>query len=205
MDKATADFYRHYAEQGAIRTEAPESAVSTYFERAFVKGGKVLDIGSGSGRDLAVLCGRGFDAYGIEPNDAMRAFAAQRHPVLQSRMQPGSLPLAGMPFGGRFDGIVCNAVMMHLPEARLADAWQSMRNVLQPGGRLLFSLPAMRADLLEGDRDKDGRFFQNHSPAAIDSMLRAFGFSRIDLGSEAITTYPEISWTIFLYELKVLP
>jgi SAM-dependent methyltransferase len=202
MDSATADFYRHYAEQGAIRAEAPESAVSTYFERAFAKGGKVLDIGSGSGRDLAVLCDRGFDAYGIEPNDAMRAFAAQQHPALQSRMQPGSLPLSGMPFGGRFDGVVCNAVLMHLPEVLLADAWQSIRSVLKPGGRLLFSLPAMRDDLLDGERDRDGRFFQNHSPASIDAMLSAIDFSRIDLGSQARSVYPEISWTIFLYALK---
>jgi SAM-dependent methyltransferase len=201
MDSATSAFYKQYAENGAIRAEAQESAMSTYFARAFIKGGKVLDIGSGSGRDLMVLRQKGFDAYGMEPNDAMRTFAAQSHPELKARLQAGSLPLRGDPFGGQFDGIVCNAVLMHIPDARLAASFESIRQVLRPHGRFLFSLPSMRPDLLEGDRDRDGRLFRNHSPALIGAILKALGFSRIELDSQASSVYPDIRWTIFLYAL----
>jgi SAM-dependent methyltransferase len=55
---------------------------------------------------------------------------------------------ASLPFGGQFDGVACSAVMMHLPETQLANAWQSMRSVLNPGGRVLISMPRMRPDLL---------------------------------------------------------
>lgn len=169
MDQATTDFYRHYAEHGAIQAEAAQSAISTYFELAFKAGGKVLDVGAGSGRDLAVLCKRGFDAYGIEPNDSMRAVALQNHSELAARLQPGSLPLSGAPFGGQFDGVLCSAVMMHVPREQVLNACKSIRSVLKPNGRVLVSLPSIRADLLDGDRDQDGRFFQNHSPAFLGS------------------------------------
>src|SRR5438067_12494529 len=113
LDPATARFYARYVEQGAVRAEAPQSAISNYFELAFTPGDKVLDVGSGSGRDVAVLLDKGFDAYGIEPNDAMRDFATRNHPALATRIQSASLPISGSPFGGRFDGVVCNAVLMH--------------------------------------------------------------------------------------------
>jgi SAM-dependent methyltransferase len=202
MDQATTDFYRNYAEHDAIRGEAPQSAISRYFETAFKGGGKVLDIGSGSGRDLTVLCKKGFDAYGIEPNDAMRTFALKNHPELAVRLQCGSLPTIGVPFGGQFDGVVCSAVVMHLPEEQLLRSCASIRSVLKPNGRLLISLPSMRADLLEDERDKDGRFFKNHSPAFLYSVLKSLGFSQIDLG-HATSEYPDIIWSILLFELSV--
>lgn len=202
MDSATTDFYRHYVNDGAIQSEARQSAISRFFERAFKQGGKVLDAGSGSGRDLAELRKQGFDAYGIEPNDAMRTYAEQKHPDLKTRMQPGALPLTGKPFGGEFDGVLCNAVLMHIPADQLQSTWQSLRRVLKPGGRVLFSLPSMRPDLLENGHDRDGRFFQNHDPLSIASILEALGFARITLGSDATSVYPDISWTIFLFELN---
>jgi hypothetical protein len=49
------------------------------------------------------------EAYGIEPNDAVRTHALQKHPDLLTRLQAGSLPLAGTPFGGLFDGVAASA------------------------------------------------------------------------------------------------
>jgi SAM-dependent methyltransferase len=201
MDQATADFYRHYAERGAVQAEARHSAISAYFDLAFKAGGKVLDVGSGSGRDLVILGEKGFGAYGIEPNDSMRAFALQNHPELSARLQYGSLPLTGTPFGGQFDGVVCSAVMMHLTEEQLSGSWESFRRVLKPNGRVLISLPLMRPDLLKDDRDKDGRLFKNHSPALIESLATSLGFSQIDLGSQATSEYADIIWSIYLFEL----
>lgn len=180
MDRATAEFYKHYAEEGAIQAEAPQSAMSKYFELAFKVGDKVLDVGTGSGRDLAELCKQGFDAYGIEPNDSMRTFSLQNHPDLAARLQPGSLPIIGTPFGGQFDGVVCSAVMMHIPEKELLRSWKSIRSVLKPNGRVLISLPFMRPELLEDDRDRDGRFFKNHSPESMNHLLKSLGFSQIN-------------------------
>jgi SAM-dependent methyltransferase len=201
MDRATSDFYKHYAKHGAIQAEARESAISKYFDLAFKSGDKVLDVGSGSGRDLALLCEKGFDAYGIEPNDSMRTYALQNHPELATRLQPGSLPIIGSPFGGRFDGVVCSAVMMHVPEQHLLRSLKSIGGALKPNGRMLISLPFMRPDLLKDDRDKDGRFFKNHSPTFLDHLLTSLGFSQIDLGSQAKSEDSDTIWSILLFEM----
>jgi len=198
-DLPTARFYQNYAGQDAIQAEAPQSAISRYFDLAFKAGDKVLDIGSGSGRDLAVLIGMGVDAYGIEPNDGMRAFALKKHPQLGARVQSGSLPLTGMPFGGHFDGVVCSAVLMHVPEEQFLSAWVSIRRVLKPYGRVLFSVPSMRPDLLKDERDGDGRYFKNHSPDLVGRVLASLGFSRLELGAEAIAAYPDVTWSIYLF------
>jgi SAM-dependent methyltransferase len=205
MDPATTEFYKNYVKHGAIAAEAPESAISRYFESAFEAGSKILDIGSGSGRDLALLRAKGFDAYGIEPNDAMRAFALQKHPDLLTRLQPGALPLSGMPFGGNFDGVVCSAVMMHIPEDQFRESCESICRVLKPDGRVLFSLPRMRSDLLADERDQDGRFFRNHPPAIVDAVLKSLGFSRIELGGEATSAYPDVTWSISLFRRAQAP
>lgn len=201
MDQATADFYRHYAEQGGIDGEAARSAISPYFELAFPGGARILDVGSGSGRDLAALRDLAYDAYGIEPNAAMRSYAVRRHPALAGRLQAGSLPLADAPFGGGFDGVVCSAVMMHLSGAELADAWRSIRSVLRPQGRVLVSIPCMHEHLLSDGRDADGRLFQNHLPEGLAALVAPLGFVRIGLDAQARMELPDTTWTILLFAL----
>ena len=159
MDHPTTDFYTRYAAD-AILSEAARSAASRYFAHAFKPGGKVLDVGAGSGRDLAVLRAMGFDAFGVEPNEAMRAFALQTHPELDGRIVAGALPQLGAPFGGGFDGVVCSAVLMHVAPADLPLSALALRALLAPGGRSLVSLPFMQPNLLAGERDADGRYFQ---------------------------------------------
>jgi 2-polyprenyl-3-methyl-5-hydroxy-6-metoxy-1,4-benzoquinol methylase len=56
------------------------------------------------------------------------------------------MPELGMPFGGGFDGIVCSAVLMHVPDHEMFDAALAIRALLKPRGRLLLSLPLSRGE-----------------------------------------------------------
>lgn len=200
MDRMTARFYESYVEHGTIDAEASHSAISKYFPHAFKAGDKVLDVGSGSGRDLAVLLGNGVDAYGIEPNGSMRTYSLQKHPELAGRVQVGSLPVTRVPFGGNFDGVLCSAVLMHIREDCFTEAWTSILKLLKPNGKVLFSLPSIRPGLLRDHRDNDGRFFENHRPDIAGSLLTSLGLGEIDLGVEATSVYPDITWTVSLFE-----
>ena len=64
----TTAFYDQWAATGE---EAPRSAMSRRFEAAFAPGSRVLDVGCGKGRDVVALLDMSFDAYGVEPNDAI--------------------------------------------------------------------------------------------------------------------------------------
>ena len=105
----TNAFYDDWAANGR---EAERSAISSRFESAFAPGARVLDVGCGKGRDVVALLDMGFDAYGSEPNDAMRARALARDPRMAGRIESSALPELGQPFGGRFDAVVCSAVLM---------------------------------------------------------------------------------------------
>ena len=112
VDAATAKFYSLQASEIALRYESVASPVARFFGAAFAIGSRVLDIGAGSGRDLSELLTSGFDAYGVEPSEALATLAVAHHPELTGRIARGALPQIGEPFGGGFDGILCSAVLM---------------------------------------------------------------------------------------------
>ena len=194
----TTAFYDDWAVHGQ---EAERSAVARHFEAAFAPGARVLDVGCGKGRDIVTLLDLGFDAFGVEPNDAMRAAALARDPRMADRLAAATLPDIGQPWVGGFDGILCCAVLMHLAPSDLAPALEAMAALLRPGGRLLLVLPEMRVELLADGRDPDGRQFTNHPPEHVQGLLAGLGFGlmfRDDVAAQATDT----QWRVLLFERR---
>ena len=191
----TTAFYDHWA---AVGEEAPRSAMPRHFESAFAPGARVLDVGCGMGRDLAVLLDMGFDAWGVEPHGAMRARAIERHPRLAGRIATTALPALGQPFGGGFDGIVCSAVLMHLSDDALPASFAALAAAARPQARLLMAVPEMRPALLADGRDPDGREFANHAPERVQQLLADLGFALCRLEDLATTT--DTRWRVMLFE-----
>lgn len=183
MDAGTSRFYDDYAPRLAA-TESRRSAMLAHLLAALPAGAWVLDVGAGSGRDMAALHELGFEPFGVEPNAAMRETALRAHPALAGRLADATLPGLGRPFAEQrpqgFDAVVCSAVLMHLPPDELPGALASLVRQLRPAApddaashrpTLLLSLPEMDATQLAGDRDADGRRFHNHAPADVAALL----------------------------------
>ena len=195
LTPGTAAFYDDWAANGQ---ENPRSAISHHFESTFAAGGRVLDVGCGKGRDLVALLDMGFDAYGIEPHAAMRAQACARDARVPGRVVEATLPDIGQPFGGGFDGVLCSAVLMHVPPAALPASLAALAALLAPGGRLLMALPHMQDELLVDGRDPDGRQFANHAPEHVQALLLGHGLGLL-ARTELATPSPDTRWRILRF------
>ena len=192
----TTAFYDAWAAAGA---ENPRSAMSHHFESAFAPGARVLDVGCGKGRDVVALLDMGFDAYGVEPNDAMRAQALARDPRVRERIAAAALPELGVPFGGGFDAVACSAVLMHLSAEALPASLAALAAVLRPRARVLLAVPEMLPGLLAGGRDPDGRQFENHAPGHVAALLAPHGFTLLR-AADIPTPSADTRWRVLLFE-----
>lgn len=69
----------------------------------------------------------GHDPYGVDATVEFVEIAQRLHPELMGRIIQSSLPSLEPPFGGRFDGVLCSAVLMHLPLTELDAAATSIK------------------------------------------------------------------------------
>lgn len=201
MDKSTLNYYFTNASDVAKRYEDVPSALGNRFDVAFPSGGKVLDIGCGSGRDLAVLIRKGFDAYGIDPIAKFVDIAQDIHPELVGQVQVGSLPVLGIPFNGSFDGLLCCSVLMHLDEPTLDESLEAFKSVLKPHGRVLISVPSARSDVDKDGRDQYGRLFKFYSSIYLKDVFERHGFLLLNEWANVDTLQRTgIEWLTQLYQ-----
>lgn len=181
MDPQTLAYYSQNASTISQRYESITNGLATSFDNAFKPDARVLDIGCGSGRDMALLLRTGRDAYGLEACPELISVAHAHHPELEQRIEQGALPDCPIPFGGDFDGVLCSAVLMHIEpqnyEACVAFIWR----VLKPQGTLLYSVPSARGDVEKSSsRDAAGRLFVADAAPRLRALFLAQGFQLIE-------------------------
>jgi len=182
VDPQTSAFYdRNAARLASIYSRSSPEFESRLLE-TFSKCRKILDVGCGTGRDLAFLLRKGKDAYGVDASKEILAAAqstleATGFPV-RGRLFDSELPDLKLFGDGEFDGVLCSAVLMHLAEDKLFDAVYALRRVLRPGGTLLVSVPAARNDVGPMTcRDPHGRLFSDLPPAKLQLLFERVGFA----------------------------
>ena len=203
MDQTTIKYYAENAAQIAERYESVVSDLSAHFADSFSKGGKVLDIGCGSGRDLAMLHKLGYDTYGFDPTPQFVELAQDIHPELKNRITQGALPDLSAPFEGEFDGVLCSAVLMHIEVEQLPAAAIAIKACLKVGGRLLFSVPSKRLDVVSENRDQNGRLFIPNQANRLKSIFEELGFKKISTWNNSDSMGRDaVAWESVLMELE---
>lgn len=138
----SADVERGYAAQApaliaqydAVPSDTIYADVKDLFPGAPVR---VLDVGSGSGRDTEWFAALGYDVTAVDPVAAFVAETMRRAPaatILRDRL-PGLRTVRG-----RYGLILVNAVWQHVAPADREAALTRLVDLLAPGGRTVLSL-----------------------------------------------------------------
>lgn len=201
---STINFYHKSADELITRYESADmSALHRTIVDHLGKSAKLLDIGFGSGRDLAFLKENGFDIWGADPSEKFVAHAQRRFPDISNHFFCTALPNLELPSSleRSFDAVILIAVWMHLPQSTYEDAIRSLCSFLKPGGTLILSYSITQRDekseryFEDIDRELLKNLFEKHNCHLTASYTNSDGLNERDITwvTEVYTYQKEIS------------
>lgn len=164
MDK-TLDYYDRIAEAFAADTrEADVGDLHALFLAHLPAGGRILDLGCGSGRDSRLFLEKGYDVTAVDGSREFCRIAADLigREVLCRTFEE-------LDFDGEFDGVWACASILHVPSARLPGVLARISRALKTGGIFYASF---KYGVFEGERN--GRYFTDLTEASFADLISAF-------------------------------
>jgi len=188
------DYYDGDAAGFAARYDSVSfAAVHPLLGRYLPARGAALDIGAGSGRDARALAAHGLNVTAVEPSAGLLAIGAASDPDI--RWVDDRLPdLARLADAGRFDLILCSAVLMLVPPTELNASLVTMAGLLAPGGRI-------GINVRQPTPDEPIDIFFAHSDDEILAAVAAAGLVCLDRAEadDALGREP-YRWRSFIFE-----
>lgn len=161
-DQETTDFWEHF----------PRKIFDTFIE---LTKGKVLDVGSGPGRDGLILKQAGLEVICLDASEAMVKMSQER----------GLNSIVGdfnnLPFEGEnLDGVWAYTSLLHVPKDKVETALSEIARVLKPGGTFGLGLIEGETELY---RESSGvgkpRWFSFYKKEEVEILLTKHDFEVI--------------------------
>lgn len=192
-EQQTLAYYNQNAEAWAAKrkkTTEPSFWHQEYQElKALKSSGKLLEIGSGSGREAIEFMNLGYEYVGIDNAENLLRIAQQTNPSIQFH----HASVYDLPFEAKtFDAFSSWALLPHVPKHRLPDALSSIKRVLKPGG---VGFLGMREGTGERQEPETGRWFSYYSSDELGQILCAQGFQIEKNGKKP--SRPDLIWLTF--------
>lgn len=128
-------------------------------------GGRILDAGCGSGRDLKAFEQRGFEVVGIDASENMAQLARQHAGAVVHHLR-----FQDVAWRDEFDGVWACASLLHVPRPELPGVLTLLAAALRPGGFLYMSFKLGTAERLA-----NGRMFTDLDREGLDELLAVVG------------------------------
>lgn len=190
---------KYYNQAAQTLIPAYDSAKMSTFYNILLKnltpGSKILDIGFGSGRDLAFLKDNGFEIWGADPSQLFVDHAQNRFDDSSNHFFNASLPTLDLPEKLRhtFDGIILVAVWMHLPRSTYESSIHSLCSFLKPDSKVVLSYSITPRE------EVNDRYFENIDTTLLQALFKKHGCTQISkntnkdgLGEREITWITEV-------------
>lgn len=163
-DDETVDFWNRF----------PREFVDEFSDRTF---GRVLNVGSGPGRDSALLRDRGIEVTCLDASEAMIAMTTAQgfRSVLAD--------FESMPFtDGEFGGVWAYTSLLHVPKSEIGRSMKEISRVLRSGGAFALGMIEGEFDGYRSSSDiSEPRWFSFYTRFEIEEVLKRNGFEIMHL------------------------
>lgn len=142
--------------------------------RRLPEGARIVELGSGFGRDAQYLADRGFD---IVPTDASKGLLKE----LEARgFKPRDLNALtdDFPFA---DGIYANAVLLHFTKEESEHVFAKAHKAVSPGGAFAFTLKEGEGEEWSNEKLDRPRFFRYWKEDELRESLANAGFEDVEI------------------------
>ena len=158
----TLCYYNQNADAFVAGTQdADMSEQYRFFLKHLTPGGKLLDLGCGSGRDSAYFASLGFEVTAVDGSEALCKRAREHYGIEALCMR-----FEDISFTGEFDAIWACASLLHVQKADMEDVMKKVSAALKPNGFLYASFKYGSEERTSG-----GRFFNDYTEDDIDTLL----------------------------------
>ena len=183
----TIDYYNNKTEEFFESTVMAE--VGLLYDR-FLKyipdGGRILDLGCGSGRDTKKFLNRGYKVEAIDGSSELCKLASE-----YTGIDIKCMDFFDLDEHERYDGIWACASLLHVEKEKLVDLLMKLRSALVPGGVLYMSF---KYGDFAGERDE--RFFVDLNEDEFSKIYNKLeGYSKVDEWySEDVRRDKDVKW-----------
>jgi cyclopropane fatty-acyl-phospholipid synthase-like methyltransferase len=165
-DPGTLAFYQEQAVSYLeARPHVPDAHLTAFLDR-LKPSARILELGCGGGHDAAFMVSRGFD---VDATDGAVAMAEQAGALLGRAVRV--MRFDELDARSRYDAVVANASLLHVPIAGLPDCLARIWRALKPGGQhfATFKTGAERG------ADIHGRYYNQPELAELERLYHQSG------------------------------
>mgnify|MGYP001408303342 CR=1 FL=1 len=138
--------------------------------KEYLPNGKVIEIGSGVGKDAQALIGLGYDYVGTDASIGLLELARQRNPLalfVKKYIHELDSSL------GEFDGFWASAVLLHIPRDEMINSLLVISSVLKKDGIGFITMKEGEGEQID---EKTGRLFTYYKEHEFRNVLESTGF-----------------------------
>lgn len=166
----------YYNENAAAFCEGTLNADMSHLYGCFLQhipaGGKILDLGCGSGRDSFAFLRKGYQVEAVDGSSELCRLASEfiGQPVR-------CMDFEELDYEEEFDGVWACASLLHVEKSRIPSVLMKIHHALKPGGVLYFSFKRGTSERIAGER-----FFNDYTEETVKTLFTTEnGWELLDL------------------------